>query len=186
MTLALDRAAVTQVERALARDPERERALADEVARLLGATSVLLRLAPDGRLRGVTVLGAGGVPPPAPSEPVDPLDRPFAVAPDGMLARVAETTTLTGRQLADLALRQTDPSLRAEAVGVAVDAAMRDPELERAMLAALDGLDDATLAAALRGIAGDGAAGIAALVTERARGRPLGRRAANVLDRLRP
>jgi hypothetical protein len=101
-----------------------------------------------------------------------------------VLARILGDMTGTGRQLADLALRGDDPAVRAEAVRVAVDAMMRDPRLERALLESLGAIDDDALARVLAGVAGDGAAGLASLVAERARGRPLGRRAAEVRDRL--
>jgi hypothetical protein len=61
---------------------------------------------------------------------------------------------------------------------------MRDAGLEQALLASLEAIDDDALAHVLAGVAGDGAAGLAALVAERARGRPLGRLAAHGLDRL--
>jgi hypothetical protein len=60
---------------------------------------------------------------------------------------------------------------------------MRDPALESALLGALDGLDDDALARVLESVAGDAAPGLVALVAERARGRPLGRRATAVLTR---
>jgi hypothetical protein len=57
---------------------------------------------------------------------------------------------------------------------------MRDPALERTILDAIARFDDRMLAIALSSIAGDAAPGLAALVADRARGRPLGARAAAV------
>jgi hypothetical protein len=102
-----------------------------------------------------------------------------------VLARILGAPAATGRQLADLALRLDDPHVRGEAVRVAVDAMMRDPSLEAALLGALQTLDDGALAHALQSVAGDAAPGLVSLVAERARGRPLGRRAAGVLERFR-
>ncbi|MGH7894726.1 MAG: hypothetical protein ACREQL_08655 [Candidatus Binatia bacterium] len=189
MVLSLDAAAVAEVGRALARD----RAVmprADALVRQLGAPSWILTFGEDGRLRAVTVLGdrQSLLPPAAtarvPAPPSGPLERAFALPPHGALARALGASTATGQQLADLALRQNDPELRAEAVRVAVEAAMRDPGLESALLAAFDGIDDRTLAGGLASVAGDGAAGLVSLVVEQARGRPLGLRARRVLAQL--
>ena len=193
MALALDRPTVVQLERVL----ERDRAampLCDAVTRRLGVESWMLRLDPGGRVRGVVVLGAdvavGVRAPPEPeiatepavhaSAPGDPLERIEPVRPGGPLARLLGTTQATGRQLADLALRSDDPEVRGEAVAVGVDAIVRDPALEQRVLSGLDGLDDATLGRTVRGIAGDATAGLLAVVEERARGRPLGDRAARI------
>jgi hypothetical protein len=191
--LALDGPTVVQLERVL----ERDRAampFCDAVTRRLGVESWMLRLDAGGRVRGVVVLGAdvavGVRAPPEPdsarearvraSAPDDPLERVEPVRPGGPLARLLGTTQATGRQLADLALRSDDPEVRGEAVAVGVDAIVRDPVLEQRVLAGLDGVDDATLARTVRGIAGDATAGLLAVVEERARGRPLGDRAARI------
>jgi hypothetical protein len=191
MALALDGGAVVQLERAL----ERDRAampLCDAVTRRLGVESWMLQLDAGGRVRGVVVLGAdAGVgvrappeivpePPVRASAPDDPLERVETVRPGGPLARLLGTTQATGRQLADLALRSDDPEVRGEAVAVGVDAIVRDPAFEQRVLAGLDGVDDATLARTVRGIAGDATTALLAVVEERARGRPLADRAARV------
>jgi hypothetical protein len=186
MAIALDRPTVTTVERRLAHDM----ALPDAVTRGLGGVaSWTLTVGADGRLRGITVLVPALVLPPGPPVPrrpdAPPLDRPLRIPAGGALARIAGAAAITPRQLADVALRNDDPGLRAEAVRVGVDAMLDDPGLESAFLAALDGVDDAGLARALAGIAGDAAPGLVSLVAERAGGRPLGRRAARVLERLR-
>jgi hypothetical protein len=114
-----------------------------------------------------------------------PLERPIRLPPDGVLARIVGGTTATGRQLADLALRRDDAGIRGEAVRAAVDAMLEDPSLERALLEPLEAFDDAAIAQAMSGIAGEAAPGLLSIVAERARERPLGRRAARVLERLR-
>jgi hypothetical protein len=188
MAIALDRPAVAQVERRLAHDLDLP--LPEAVTRRLGGiASWTLILGDDGRLRAITVLAPSIAPPsgpPAPRRPAPtPFDRPIPLPAGGALARVVGATSATPRQLADLALRRDDAELRAEAVRVGVDAMARDPALEAAVLAALDGVDDAALARAVAGIAGDAADGLLSLVADRAAGRPLGRRAARIRGRLR-
>ncbi len=189
MAVALDRNAVAEIDRAV-REDRAATPLADAVARRLGAASWTLTFGADGRLRAVTVL-ADEVSPRlpevkanAPVAPVPPLERAFALRPEGVLAKLLGGREATGRQLVDLALRQTSPEVRAEAVRVAVEAAMKDPELERLLLGALEGVDDRSLARGLAGVAGDGAIGLLSLVTEQARGHPLGARAGRVLVQL--
>jgi hypothetical protein len=167
----------------------------DAVTRGLGGVeSWMLTVGDDGRLRAITVLGPTTGPsatepaPVAPRPPraaIPPLDRPLPLPPGGVLARIVGGTTVTARQLADLALRRDDPDVRAEAVRAGVDAMLSDPSLEAAFLGALDGVDDAGLARAVTGIAGEATDGLLSLVVERARGRPLGLRAVRVLERVR-
>jgi len=185
MAVTLDGRAVAEVARPVAADPAMP--LVERVSRRLGVASWTLRLDDHGRLRGITVLGALPPPDEPASPPVElppPLERLYPLSPGGPLARLVGSETATGRQLADLALRQDDPEIRGEAVRVAVDAMMRDPALERALLGALDGVGDAELAD-LVASAGGCASGLVSVVAERARGRPLGRRAAALLGRLR-
>lgn len=189
MALTLDGPTVVRLERVLERDRD-AMPLCEAATRRLGVESWMLRLDAAGRVRGVVVFGADvpatvrapPVPAPAPSAPTpdDPLERLETLRPGGALARLLGATQATGRQLADLALRSEDPEIRGEAVAVAVDAIVRDPALEQRVLAGLDGVDDAALARSLRGIAGDATPGLLAVVEERARGRPLGDRAARV------
>jgi len=193
MALALDAPAVVRLDRVLERDRD-VMPLCEAATRRLGVESWMLRLDAAGRVRGVVVLAAdvpAGVrapPEPAPATTTaprpttldDPLERLEPLRPGGPIARLLGATQATGRQLADLALRSEDPEIRGEAVGVAVDAIVRDPALEQRVLAGLDGVDDAALARSLRGIAGDATPGLLAVVEERARGRPLGDRAARV------
>lgn len=184
VALNLDGRAVAQVARAVEADPAMP--LVERVSRHLGVASWTLRLDDQGRLRGITVLGAlspPAEPAPPPIELPPPLERLYPLSPGGPLARLVGSATATGRQLADLALRQNDPEIRGEAVRVAVDAMMRDPALERTLLGTLDALSDAALAD-LVASAGGGASGLVSVVAERARGRPLGRRAAALLARL--
>jgi hypothetical protein len=188
MAISLDPASVAQIERVLARD-RAAMPVADALTRRLGVESWLMTLGPDGRLRAVTVLAdvlppVAPVPTPRAAVAAHPLDRLLALPPAGVLVRVLGAPTATGRQLADLALRRDDADVRAEAVQVAVDAMMRDPALEGALLGTLEHVDDGALAQALVGAAGDAAPALLAIVAERARGRPLGWRAAAVLVRL--
>jgi hypothetical protein len=195
MALALDGPAVVRLERMLERDRD-VMPLCEAATRRLGVESWMLRLDAAGRVRGVVVLAAdvpAGVrapaepapatttaPAPRAAAPDDPLERVEPLRPGGPIARLLGATQATGRQLADLALRSEDPEVRGEAVGVAVDAIGRDPALEQRVLAGLDAVDDATLGRSLRGIAGDATPRLLAVVEERARGRPLGDRAARV------
>lgn len=187
--LALDPPTFAEVQRLV----EHERGtmpLPDALGRRLGVESWMLTFGRDGRLRAVTLLGdrvalpaPPPVPPPRPEPP--PLERSIAVGA-GRLAGLLGSNTATLRQLADLALRQDDPELRAEAARAAIEAMMRDPALERMLVDSLDRLDDATVVRALGGVAGDGAAGLLSLVAERARGRPIGVRAGRLLRQLGP
>jgi hypothetical protein len=183
MAWTLDAPTMTQVERALAGDPA-SASLPDALARRLGVESWMLTVGEDGRWRALTVLEARVMRPasaaPPPPVAADPLERRFGLPPGGVLARLVGADAATGRQLVDLALHQDDADVRGEAVRVGVAAAVADPALERALLERLEGVDDRMLAIALSSIAGDGAAGIAALVADGARGRPLGARAAAV------
>ena len=190
MAISLDAATVHHVERVLARD-SLTMPLPEALVRRLGVESWMLTFDANGQLRAITVLtGAVASAPsllssaPEAGPPTSPLERRFPVPSGGPLSRLLGESTATGRQLAELALRHDDPDARAEAVRVAVDAMMHDPALEGALLGAVSGVDDAGLARAFAGVAGDGASAIAALVAEQARGRPLGRRAARVLERL--
>lgn len=186
MAWSLDGATVAQVERLLAVDRS-VMPLPDALTRRLGVGSWMLTIGPDARLRAITVLGdrKGAVALPPPAEPpragsLDPLACTYPLPPAGILARLVGGPAATGRQLVDLALRQDDPEVRAEASRVGVAAAMKDPALERSLLAALEPVDDATLAAGLSAVAGEGALGLVSLVAEGARGRPLGTRAAKL------
>lgn len=188
MAIALDRATVVQVERRLVHD---DMSLPDAVTRGLGGVeSWMLTVGDDGRLRAIAILAPamGPLPPEPPRPPrveLPPLERPLPLPAGGVLARIVGGTTVTGRQLADLALRRDDAEIRAEAVRVGVDAMLNDPALEAAFLGALEGVDDAGLARAVTGIAGDASDGLLSVVVERARGRPLGLRAARILERVR-
>lgn len=205
MVFALDGPAVVQLQRVLERDRD-AMPLCEAATRRLGVESWMLRLDAAGRVRGAIVLAADApahlrsdardpwrdpspepaTPAPPGPEPGDPLERLEPLPPDGPIARLLGSTRATGRQLADLALRSDDPAIRGEAVGVAVDAIVRDPVLEQRVLAGLDGVDDASLARSLHGIAGEATGGLLSIVAERARGRPLGDRAARVHAKLAP
>jgi hypothetical protein len=189
MALALDRATVAHVERLVAGD---RMPLPEALSRRLGVESWMLTLGEDGRLRAITILAAEMAPLPAeppvvraPPPALPPLERPIRLPPDGVLARIVGGATATGRQLADLALRRDDAEIRGEAVRAAVDAMLEDPSLERALLEPLEAVDDAVIAQAVSGIAGEAATELLSIVAERAPARPLGRRAARVLERLR-
>jgi hypothetical protein len=188
MAVALDAATVEHLARLLA--TERTRApLVESVTRHLGVESWMLTVDATGRLRAASLLeGERGVPlPPVrpPEPPPGPLDRTYALAAGSALARMVGAPRATGRQLADLALREDDAELRGDAVRAVVDAAVRDPALERALLDGLGSADDAAIASVLAGVAGEAAEGLATLVADRARGRPLGARARGVLRLLR-
>ena len=194
MALVLDGPTVVQIARTL----ERDRAtmpLAEAVNRRLGVESWVLRLDGTGRLCGVVVLAPPVLalpdlvpepPPPPPAPPANPLEHVHPLPEGGPLARLVGGPGASGRQLLDIALRHDDPEIRGEAVGAAVDALLRDPALEQSVLASLGGVDDGALAQSLAGIAGEAASGLLSVVVERARGRPLGERAARIFQRLGP
>ena len=191
--LALDPPTVAHLARILERDRV-AMPLAEAMNRHLGLESWMLRLDHQGRVCGVVVFGNGPPPriePAMPSEttvrappPADLLQGLHAVPAGGALARLLGSGTASGQQLADLALRHDAADVRGEAVAVMVDAALADPALEQAVLGAVEAIDDAVLARQLTGLAGEAAGGLLSVVVERARGRPLGRRAARVYERL--
>jgi len=196
MALSLDGPSVAKMVRLVQRD-HGTMPLVEAVTRRLGVESWTLRLDDAGRVRAVTVLATslpaetlGDHQPSVPDlaamdRPGDPLEGIHPLPAGGVLARLLGASGATGRQLADLALRHDDAEVRGEAIRVGVDALMREPVLEQRVLAAVATLDDAALARALEGIAGDASAGLLSVVVERARGRQLGRRAAQVLEQLR-
>ena len=190
MAVVLEPPAVTRVEQRLA--SERGVPIADVVSRSIGAESWVLVVAGDGRLRAISILGARDV-----TSPVAPVDGSHAdsgpafadgritLAPESVVAIRVGGTQATPQQLLELALRDADPVVRTDAVRAGLRAIAADRDLERAVMAMLDGFDDGALARLVTTAAGDGAEELLALVAHEVGDRSIGRRARAVLDRVR-
>jgi hypothetical protein len=141
--------------------------LADALPRLLAGQSFLLTYA-GGRLKGVLLVngsevGAAGQPPSAAVEPALPPDSGEAalaashreVAIGGRLARAVGADHTSFSQILGVAMHGADPRVRADALRVGLRILDDEPALRDSVLLALDGVDDAWLAAWLTRIAGE-------------------------------
>jgi hypothetical protein len=131
--------------------------LAQALARLLAGQNFALVYDKEGRLAAVQVLGGTHPivrkPPRNPgwSEAIrDLLARQPPVAVSGALAEALGAESATFAQLLDLGLRHDDDRVRAEAVRAGLGAVQSDPELRRAVLENLKGVDNGTLTAMLQ------------------------------------
>jgi hypothetical protein len=188
MAVALEAPAVVRVEQRLARE-QGAMPVADVVSRSLGAQSWMLVVRSDGRLRAISILGARDAASPAARIDAPPADSGVVaadgrirVAPESVVALRIRATRATPQQLLDLALRDADPVVRADAARAGLRAMAADRTLERSVEGMLDGFTDAALARLAATAVGDGAADLLAVVAAEARDRPIGRRARAVLD----
>jgi hypothetical protein len=169
--------------------------LVDALSRLLQGQSFVLTYDHAAGLKGVRLLGSstelwrGAAPEAASTSDVDPsaslaaMDRPVQV--DGLLASAlgAEATDL--KTILGVALQSGDARLRADALRVGLGALDADPDLNAAVLKALDALDDAAVADRLTEVARDNAEEVARHTARMAHSRQLRRRAAAVARLLR-
>jgi hypothetical protein len=169
--------------------------LVDALARLLQGQSFVLTYDHAGGLKGVRLLGSSmelwrpAAPEAASTSEVDPsaslpaMDRPVQV--DGLLASALGADTTDFKTIMGVALESGDARLRADALRVGLGALEGDPDLNAAVLKALDALDDAAVADRLTEVARDNAEEVARHTARMAHSRQLRRRAAAVARLLR-
>jgi hypothetical protein len=172
--------------------------LNEALPRLLGPESFALRYGADGRLVAIELQGGPVAEAPGPPTPPDPraaADAPAAllaafanhglVAVDGRLAAAFGASHVAFADVADAALRDTDPALRAAAMAAVLGTIEADGELRPRLLSALAAVGDRDVASALRAVAGARAEEVTVFVAERADDAALRARAASVLRGLR-
>jgi hypothetical protein len=164
--------------------------LADALGRLLVGQSFVLRYT-DAGLRGVRFLGnstATIVPASAPIS-ADPADlrevppsgaqeashRPVAIG--GRLARAIGADHANFSDVVDVAMRNADPRVRADALRIGFRILDSEPELQQSVLYTLDHWGNDQLAGWLTAVAGEYAADVAHRTAKTARWDPLRRRA---------
>jgi len=174
--------------------------------RLLGAQSFTLTYRSDGRLKRIT-LGSDGARARAASPGAPgPAGTPAAGSPEsreatrrvgeyvqsdetvgvsGRLADALGTNTTTFQQVLGTALKHDDPRVRAEARRAMVKALAADPEVRAALVAAVDGMPDATLLQTLRSVAGADAEQLAITFARYGRSPALSRRMQHAVSELR-
>jgi len=173
--------------------------LPDALERLLGAPSFSLVYDEQRRLRILDLLGPSVTPAPvletvAAPGPADPIRSAEAALPliddhppialAGALARWFKVETLSLRELIDAAFTHDDPAVRREALRTSITALENDPALS-ALLDHLARIDEGTLEALARRLAGDHAEEVVRQVRMQARRGDLRSKASSVLERLR-
>ena len=165
---------------------------------MLGSHSFMLTYGAHGALRSIDLLGAGPAITPAPAATPAAAARPLAAeeAQAGVLQREVPawgdlkgafgTETLTVGRLLHAVTDDQRSEVRAAARESILDTFLQHPEVEAAYLSTLAPVDDATLAAMLRGRNVDGVAeDWFSAVALRARSPELKQKAAAVLQALR-
>jgi hypothetical protein len=164
--------------------------VADALTRLLVGQSFVLRYT-DAGLRGVRFLGNSGATlvaasPPISSDPADLLEVPPSsaqeasnrpVAIGGRLARAIGTDRANFSEVIDVAMRNADPRVRADALRIGFRILDSEPELQQSVLYVLDHWGNDQLAGWLTAVAGEYAGDIAHRTAKSARWDPLRRRA---------
>jgi len=170
--------------------------LADALHRLLGDQNFALVYGHEGRLKSVRLLGgpqtaaAPAAAPPA-SQPPGPPDLmdvfakhpPIPVA--GHLSEALGGQSATLLQLFDLSVHHADATVRAEAARIFIGTIDTDPALRTSVVAQLNALNDVTLGALFRNLAGDHAQEVAMQILSTARTGELRSKASVVLQQLR-
>lgn len=145
--------------------------LGEALARLLGGQNFTLVYADDGRLRRLTLLGGVSTeavaaieppPPVVPPPPVAPsphalLNRSVALPVGSRIAAHVGTPQATLQQLLEIALRDPDDTLRAEAMRAGLGGVEQQSDLRRSVTQALANVDDGTLRTLVESVAKDGA-----------------------------
>jgi len=175
--------------------------LADALHRLLGDQNFALVYGHEGRLKSVRLLGgpqtaAAAAPTPAaaappasqPPGPPDLMDvfakhPPIPVA--GHLSEALGGQSATLLQLFDLSVHHADATVRAEAARIFIGTIDTDPALRASVVAQLNALNDVTLGALFRNLAGDHAQEVAMQILSTARTGELRSKASVVLQQLR-
>jgi len=107
------------------------------------------------------------------------------IAVAGHLSEVLGGHDASLLQLYDVSVHNADPTMRAEAARIMIGTIDSDPSLRASVLAQLNAVDEATLGALLRKMAGDNAQEVAMQVMTTARTEELRSKAAAVLQQLR-
>src|SRR5439155_7205541 len=111
--------------------------------------------------------------------------RHLPVPLTGALATALGTNAASVDQLVNTALHHDDAGVRQEALRTALNVFESDATLRGSLLATISTVDDATLGASLRGIAGDRAEELVAYVVTQAGAGDLRMKAVSVLQQLR-
>ena len=174
--------------------------LADALHRLLGDQNFALVYGNEGRLKSVRLLGgpqtaaaptpaAAATPPasqpPGPPNVMDVFARHPPIPVSGHLSEVLGGQSATLLQLFDVSVHNADATARAEAARLFVGTVDTEPALRAAVLAQLNAIDDVTLGAIFRNLAGDHAQEVAMQVLATARTGELRSKASVVLQQLR-
>jgi hypothetical protein len=164
--------------------------LADALSRLLAGQSFTLTYTTAG-LKGVRFVGSTNATlvaasPPISSDPADLLEVPPSaaqqaserpVAIGGRLARAIGSDRANFSDVIDVAMRNADPRVRADALRIGFRILDSEPELQASVLYVLDHWGNDQLAGWLTTVAGDYAGDVAHRAATRARWTPLRRRA---------
>jgi len=171
--------------------------LPEALHRLLGTQNFALVYGDKGKLKALELLGAartsGGPVASAPAPTTPParppeeivlswLARPVPIPPGSPLARVLASPTASVRQILEVGVRHDDPSVRNDAVRIALQSAESQPDVRPAVAAAVGDLDDGSLINMLRGSAGEYAEEVARLVATQTKIAPLRLKANSVLQ----
>ena len=174
--------------------------LPEALHRLLGDQNFALVYANGGKLRAIKLLGGSQTavvppeqqwPPPVPPSPPAAQDlsslvgRHGAVPVNGHLAEVVGGQAASLQQLFEVALKTDDRTARTEAMSAAMSTVEADPTLRAALIAQLNGMDDAALSGLLRGAAGAHAEEVAMQLMTQSRASEIRLKASSVLQRLR-
>lgn len=176
--------------------------LAEALARLLGNQNFALVYREGGKLRAVKLLGGPQTAAAAPGAVTTSTTVPGAeggavsglvaavenhqpVTISGRLSQVLGTETVSLRQLVDVSLHHENAGVRAEAVRAGLQVIENDPTFRATVLSTVNGLDENSVLALLRGSAGEHAEELAMHVATQSRVVELRTKAAAVLQRLR-
>src|SRR5437867_1880419 len=140
--------------------------LADALHRLLGDQNFALVYGHEGRLKSVRLLGGPQTaaapaaappasPPPGPPDLMDVFAKHPPIPVAGHLSEALGGQSATLLQLFDLSVHHADASVRAEAARIFIGTIDTDPALRASVVAQLNALNDVTLGALFRNLAGD-------------------------------
>ena len=170
--------------------------LADALHRLLGDQNFALVYGHEGRLKSVRLLGGPQTaaapaaappasPPPGPPDLMDVFAKHPPIPVAGHLSEALGGQSATLLQLFDLSVHHADATVRAEAARIFIGTIDTDPALRASVVAQLNALNDVTLGALFRNLAGDHAQEVAMQVLATARTSGLRSKASMVLQQLR-
>ena len=170
--------------------------LADALHRLLGDQNFALVYGHEGRLKSVRLLGGPQTaaapaaappasPPPGPPDLMDVFAKHPPIPVAGHLSEALGGQSATLLQLFDLSVHHADATVRAEAARIFIGTIDTDPALRASVVAQLNALNDVTLGALFRNLAGDHAQEVAMQILSTARTGELRSKASVVLQQLR-